>query len=299
MPTQSEPHQPPPEDVAGGELPSQEAKEQGGKLLPSEYSLTEQRLVEADKRSRKRLAILARDYIIKFREERQRMVGEWLEEYTMRAASAKLRGIGLNILQAEYIQRYNRLLDHEKQPHSDFFVNLSLDFEDELDFREEDPFDLSVYDQNFEWDEEEYLNFRFIAARHYASRGHWDDAYAYVLRSRPDDIAQHEDIYLRNAQAWHYTNARINELIQEAENALEARGRQVAQRSPSQPLRDSVIPPSQPTKVSPPEKGDGEATQGLKRPPDIAPHKKPERRKGRSSSRSPLSPNKESQNEER
>ena len=83
-----------------------------------------------------------------------------------------------------------------------------------MDFGEEDPFDLSMYDPNFEWDEAEYLNLWFIAARHYTSRGHWDDAYAYVLRSRPGDIAQHEDTYLRNTQAWHYTNARINELIQ-------------------------------------------------------------------------------------
>ena len=149
-----------------------------------------------------------------------------------------------------------------------------------MDFGEEAPFDLSVYDQDFEWDEEEYLNLWFIAARHYASRGHWDDAYAYVLRSRPDDIAQHEEIYLRNAQAWHYTNARINELIQEAENALEARERQVAQRPPSQPPRDSLIPPSQPTKASPPEKGDGEATRGPKGPPDIASHKETRKEKG-------------------
>ena len=65
-----------------------------------------------------------------------------------------------------------------------------------------------------------------MAARHYASRGQWDDAYAYVLRSRPDNIAQHEDTYNRNVQAWHYTNARLNELIQEAEQALEEGSRQ-------------------------------------------------------------------------
>ena len=73
----------------------------------------------------------------------------------------------------------------------------------------------------------------------------------------------------------------------------------MAQRPLNQPLKDSLIPPSQPTKASPPEKGDGKATQGPKRPPDITPHKEPERWEGRSSPRSPLSPNKESQNEER
>ena len=35
---------------------------------------------------------------------------------------------------AEYIHRYNRLLDREKQPHSDFFTHLSKDFEEELYF---------------------------------------------------------------------------------------------------------------------------------------------------------------------
>ena len=80
------------------------------------------------------------------------------------------------------MHRYNQLLEREKQPHSDFFVNLSEDFEDELDFSEDRPADLSQYDQYFEWDEAEYMRLRFTAARHYASRGHWTDAYAYVLR---------------------------------------------------------------------------------------------------------------------
>ena len=86
---------------------------------------------------------------------------------------------------------------------------------------------------------------RFIAARHYASRGHWDDAYAYVLRTRQDNIAEHDDTYNRNALAWHYTNARINELIQEAEQALELRDKQVAQWSPHRPPENSLVPPGQ------------------------------------------------------
>ena len=85
--------------------------------------------------------------------------------------------------QSIFIDLYNRLLDREKQPHSDFFTHLSMDLEEELDFNEEEPFDLSEYDQYFEWDETEYMRLRFIAARHYASHGHWDDAYAYILRN--------------------------------------------------------------------------------------------------------------------
>ena len=91
----------------------------------------------------------------------------------------------LAALRAEYIHRYNRLLDCEKQPHSDFFTHLSMDFEEELDFNEEEPFDLSEYDQYFEWDETEYMRLRFIAGRHYASHGHWDDAYVYIHEDSP------------------------------------------------------------------------------------------------------------------
>ena len=112
-------------------------------------------------------------------------------------------GPDLAHLGQEYVHRYNRLLEHEKQPHSDFFVNLSEDFEDELDFNEDRPADLSQYDQYFEWDEAEYMKLRFTAARHYASCGHWTDAYAYVLRTSPDNIPQHEDTYNRNAQVWY------------------------------------------------------------------------------------------------
>ena len=94
------------------------------------------------------------------------------------------------------------------------------------------------------------MKLRFIAARHYASRGHWDNAYAYVLRARPDNMTEHEDTYSRNTQAWHYTNARINELIQEAEQALEFRDRQAAQCSLHRPPEDSLLPPGRVTRAT-------------------------------------------------
>ena len=97
------------------------------------------------------------------------MAYDWLEEYSRRASSAKQNGDNLSALCAEYIHRYNQLLDRGRQPHSDFFVNLSLNMEEELDFNEEEPFDLSGYDQYFEWDKAEYMKLQFIAAWHYAS----------------------------------------------------------------------------------------------------------------------------------
>ena len=208
---------PPKVETGGEEATSRGTQRQDGGSTEQRYPTPRQQLLEADKRRRRRLAALARHHIMKLREERDRMAYDWSEEYAKRASSAKQSGAGLGTLRAEYVHRYNRLLEHEKQPHSDFFVNLSEDFEDELDFNEDRPADLSQYDQYFEWDEEEYMKLRFTAARHCASRGHWTDAYAYVLRTSPDNIPQHEDTYNRNAQAWHYTNARINELIQEVE----------------------------------------------------------------------------------
>ena len=92
-------------------MPPHVSEGQEGEPITQEYPTPQQRLIEADKRHRKRLAALARDHIVKLREERQGMVYDWLEEYSMRAASAKLSGIGHSTLWAEYIHRYNRLLD--------------------------------------------------------------------------------------------------------------------------------------------------------------------------------------------
>ena len=231
LPQPSDPRKPPKVGTGGEGVTSRGTQGQTAGLSELRYPTPRQQLLEADKRRRRRLAALARDHIMKLREERDKMAYDWSEEYAMRASSAKQTGAGLGILRAEYVHRYNRLLEREKQPHSDFFINLSEDFEDELDFNEDRPADLSQYDQYFEWDEAEYMRVRFTAARHYASHGHWTDAYAYVLRTRPDNIPQHEDTYNRNAQAWHYTNAWINELIQEVERILEAQDRQMSEES--------------------------------------------------------------------
>ena len=104
------------------------------KTSGQEYPTPEQKLVEADKRCRRKLAALARDHIVKLHEERHELAQGWLKEYSMKAAIEKLRGHSLGALRAEYIHRYNRLLDHEKQPHCDFFLNLSLEAEEETRF---------------------------------------------------------------------------------------------------------------------------------------------------------------------
>ena len=168
-----------------------------------------------------------------------------------------------------------------------------------MDFEEEEPFNLTEYDPHYEWDEAEYMKLRFIAARHYASRGHWDDAYAYVLKSQPDNITQHEDTYNRNAQAWHYTNARINELIQEAEQVLEMRGGQLAQGPAFRPPADSLIPPGHSTGTLSPMRGAPETHRMSEQPSDMVSPMRLEKREERFVPKSPLSPDKESQREER
>ena len=297
LPRPSDPCRPPKAETGGEEVISRDNQRQDGSPSEQRYPTPRQQLLETDKRRRRRLAALARDHIMKLREERDRMAYDWSEEYATHASSAKRSGAGLGTLRAEYVHRYNRLLEREKQPHSDFFVNLSEDFEDELDFNEDRMADLSQYDQYFEWDEAEYMRLRFIAARHSASRGHWNDAYAYVLRTRSDNIPQHEDTYNRNAQAWHYTNARINELVQEAEQILEAQDRQMSGESQFRPPRGSLIPPGHSTETPSPIRSVQEKEQESREPPETTPTRRAGGQGGRAAFKTPHFPNKKSQKE--
>ena len=299
LPRPSDPCRPPKVEIGGEEVTSQSAQRQDGGSIEQRHPTPRQQLLEADKRCKGRLAALARDHIMKLREERDRLAYDWSEEYAERASSAKQSGAGLGTLRAEYVHRYNRLLEREKQPHSDFFVNLSEDIEDELDFSEDRPADLSQYDQYFKWDEAEYIKLRFTAARHYASHGHWTDAYAYVLITRPDNIPQHEDTYNRNAQAWHYTNARINELIQEVEQILEVQVRQVSEESQFGPPRDSLVPPAHSTGAPSPIGGTQGKEQGSREPPETTSTRRVGGQGGKTAFKSPHSPDQESQREER
>ena len=299
LPRPSDPRRPLKVETGGEKVTSQSAQRQDMGSIEQRHPTPRQQLLEADKRRKRRLAALARDHIMKLREERDRLAYDWSEEYAERASSAKKSGAGLGTLRAEYVHRYNRLLEHEKQPHSDFFVNLSEDIEDELDFSEDRPADLSQYDQYFEWDEAEYMKLRFTAARHYASSGHWTDAYAYVLRTHPDNIPQHEDTYNRNAQAWYYTNARINELIQEVEQILEVQDRQVSEESQFGPPRDSLVPPAHSTGAPSPIGGTQGKEQRSREPPETTSTRKVEGQGGKTAFKSPHSPDQESQREER
>ena len=92
---------------------------------------------------------------------------------------------------------------------------------------------------------------------------------------------------------------RINELIQEAEQALEFKDRQVTQWSPHRQPEDSLIPPGRSVEATLPP---SDMSQSTPRPQEFSvPVLKREQRMGepRGVLKAPLSPDRESQREER
>ena len=205
LPHPSDPHRPLRGGTGEKEVTPRDTQRQDESPYEQGYPTPSQSLLEADKKHRRRLAALARDHIMKLREEQDKMAYDWSEEY----------------------------------------------------------------------------------------------AYAYVLRTHPDDIPRHEDTYNRNAQAWHYTNARINELVQEAEQILEAQDRQLPWGPHFRPPRDSLIPPGHSTGTPSPIRSVQGREQGSGEPFETTPTRRAGGQDGRTASKSPHSPNKESQKEER
>ena len=107
LPKPSDPHRPPRGGERKEEVPLRDTQRRGEGPSEQEYPIPNQQLIEPDKKRRKRLAALARDHIMKLREEQERMAYDWLEEYAIRASSAKQSGTGLGTLRTEYIHRYN------------------------------------------------------------------------------------------------------------------------------------------------------------------------------------------------
>ena len=127
----------------------------------------------------------------------------------------------------------------------------------------------------------------------------YNDTYASILRSHPGDMSQHQETYNRNSEAWHCTYVRINELIQEAEQVFESREGQMTQWSQFKPPRHSLIPPGHSTGSPSLVRSEGENCQGQQRPPGTTPQREQQKREGGTSSNSPLSPDRQSQKEER
>ena len=88
LPRPSDLHGPLKVETGGEEATSRGTQRQDGGSTEQRYPTPRQQLLEADKRHRRRLAALARDHIMKLREERDRMAYDWSEEYATRASSA-------------------------------------------------------------------------------------------------------------------------------------------------------------------------------------------------------------------
>ena len=69
LPQPSDPHRPPKAEAGGEEVTSKDIRGQDGSPSEQRYPTSRQQLLEADKRCRRRLAALARDHIMKLREE--------------------------------------------------------------------------------------------------------------------------------------------------------------------------------------------------------------------------------------
>ena len=107
LPRPSDPCRPPRGGPGKKEVTLRDTQRRDEGPSEREYPTPDQQLIEADKKCRKRLATLARDHIMKLREEREKMACDWLEEYPMHASSAKQSGAGLGTFRAEYVHRYN------------------------------------------------------------------------------------------------------------------------------------------------------------------------------------------------
>ena len=107
LPRPSDPRRPPKTETGKEEVTSQDTQKQNEGPSEQRYHTPRQQLLEANKKRKRRLAALARDHIMKLREERDKMAYDWSEEYAMRASSARQSGAELGTLRAEYVHRYN------------------------------------------------------------------------------------------------------------------------------------------------------------------------------------------------
>ena len=211
---------------------------------------------QADRVRKRKLAALAVQQISKIREERDRMEERLIQEFQERRQSLDLTREEVRLLREELIVRYQEQVDSVHQPYMDLFLNLTIETEREMDFDDEGMADLTSYEEGYEWTEERYLRLRFKAIRHFASHAYYNDVYAYLMRTRPDELQNNARIFNENQEQWRDRTERINDLQASVEIILE-RQAQVPRRGYSvPPPADVLIPPTRPTMVSemgPPE----------------------------------------------
>ena len=254
---------------------------------------------QAERIKKRKLATLAVQQILKIRGERDRLEERLVQEFRARRETLDLTREEVQLLREELVTRYQDFVDTAHQPYMDLFSNLTLETEREMDFEDEGMADLTSYEGGYEWTEERYLRLRFKAIRHIASHSYFNDVYAYLVRTWPDELQNSVQIYNENQAQWQDRTSRLNCLQTQVEAILEQQV-QIPRRGHLVPPPDDVlIPPSRPTMVSemgPPERG------GVKPPVTVL--TEPQRGRRREPSRggskaSSLSPDEEVQREDR
>ena len=157
---------------------------------------------QADRVRKRKLAALAVQQILRIREERDRLEERLVQEFRERRQSLDLTREEVRLLREELIVRYQDQVDSAQQPYMDLFLNLTIETEREMDFDDEGMADLTTYEEGYEWTEERYLRLRFKAIRHVASHGYYNDVYAYLMRTRPDELQNNVRIFNENQDQW-------------------------------------------------------------------------------------------------
>ena len=142
-------------------------------------------VIQAEWVQKRRLAALAVQQILRLREQRDRLEEQLLQEFRERRDRQDLTRDEIKLMREEMVRRHSDNINQAQQPYVDLFLNLSIETEQEMDFDDEGVVDLTAYDEEYEWTEERYLRLRFKALRHVASQGYHNDAYSYLVRTRP------------------------------------------------------------------------------------------------------------------
>ena len=187
----------------------------------------------ATARQRKSRAVWSRNCILNLRQDRDGMEQNFIHVYEVKAQDENVSRAVLREVRDVFVQRYTDIMYKISQAVQEFYLNQEIDYERELDFPADDPVDLTNYPEGYEWTEGEYLRLRFAALHHESSWDHVNEAYTYMRRTRPSDMADMYDRYQQARGAWDTQMRGLQRVLQAAEGKLEERGRRDQWAQPS------------------------------------------------------------------
>ena len=157
------------------------------------------------------------------------MEENFVHVYEMKAQDEYVSRAVLREVRETFVWRYLDVMDRISQAVQDFYLNQEMDYEDELDFPPDDPVNLEWYQEGYPWMEGEYLRLRFAAMRHESTWLHMNEAYTYMLRTRPSTMADRYDRYEQARKAWEDSMQNFQRMLQAVERELESRHDQFPQ----------------------------------------------------------------------